>query len=445
MQLTNLSKKSSRGQMLLSVLIATGVFAILASAIFTLVAASFDFINFNRSRIAARYIAQERIETIRNLPYDSIGTDGGVPSGNLPQEENVKANGLNYLVKTSIVYIDDPFNGGPPNNTDYKRARIEVSWEGLAASKKNPVVLITDIEPGQNEENAEGGSLVVLVYDADGSPLQGADVTITAPTDPVVNLVQQTNSNGEVSIPGAPLCISCYSISVTKSGYSTDRTYSEAEVTNPIKPETSVIDGEITQISFAIDEVGTISISSKDSRANNFTNLANVSFQLRGNKIIGTDAYGKPVYKYDSVYQTDSGGNFNLSNAEWDTYQVLMPAPTSWDISGNIPLQPLSLIPGGSITLTFSVEPSSTNSFLAIVKDPSQNLIASASARLTLSGYDESIYTGATESADFGQAFFSGLTEDTYTVTATASGYTNFNGTFDVSGYTTGQIVLTPE
>jgi hypothetical protein len=443
-------KNLNTGQMLLSVLIAIGVFAILAHAIFTLVAGSFDLINFNRSRITARFLASKKIESIRNMNYFDIGTVGGIPDGLIVEEENTQLNGLNYKITTSVIYIDDIYDGTAPSDLDpedYKRIRVEISWEGLAASRKNPIILITDINPDDNTESTEGGTLNILVFDSDGLPLPGADVHVVASsTNPTVDLTQQTGVNGGVSLPGAPPCVGCYEITVTKPGYSIDRTYSTSEVTNPIKPHTSIFSDQITQMSFAIDEVGTINISSFDSRANGFTTLGNVPFRLRGNKIIGTNSLGQPVYKNFSDEVTDGSGNFTLTNAEWDTYQILMPSSSTWNISGNNPLQPLSLLPGNTIGLSFTVESFTSHSLLAIIKDPSQNLIASVSARLIFPpSYDQTVVSGSDEDPDFGQAFFSGLTENTYTVEATASGYVNFSGTFDVSGYTTSEVVMTPE
>lgn len=439
--------KRNRGQMLLGILISTAVFAILAHAVFTLVASSFDLVNFNKSRITARHLAQEKIEIARNLSYDNLGTVGGIPDGIISETENVARNGLNFVVKTSIIYIDDPFNGsGSGNNTDYKRVRVEVSWEGLASSRKNPIVLVTDVNPQEND-SITAGTLVILVFDANGEPVPQAQVNIVATSiSPPVNLTQNTNDEGKVTLPGATPCNSCYRITVTKNGYNTDRTYATSEVTNPIKPHLSVLVGEITQISFAIDLTGSISIHSVDSRDNSYVPKGNILFRLRGNKIIGTNALGQYVYKTDQNYTTDGGGNFSIPSIEWDTYSVLMPTGTSWDISGSTPLQPLSLVPNGSIDFTFAVESHTNHSFLAIVKDPSQNLIAEATARLIdPPSFDESLQTGATLSADFGQAFFSDLGEKTYQFEATASGYLNFTGNFDVSGYTVGDVVLTPE
>jgi hypothetical protein len=447
-----LPNKNQEGQILLSILIALAVFAILSHAVFTLISSSFDLVSFNKARITARHLAEEQLELIRNLPYSDVGTVGGIPSGILNQSETKSVNGLNYKIKTSVTYIDDPFDDTAPADTapdDYKRARVEVSWEGLAASKKNPIVLISDIT-ANTYSSVGGGTLTVLVLDANGEPVPQAQVTIFSDTvTPTVDLTLETDSSGQVVLPGATPCVSCYHITATKIEpgitYSTDRTYSTSEVTNPSKPDASVFDDDVSQVTLAIDVVGTINVSSLDSRENNFVPLGNVSFQLRGNKIIGTDAYAQPVYKYDQTLTTDGSGNLNLSDMEWDVYRVQMPTSTTYDISATQPLLPLILSPSGSIDFTFAASPHSDHSLFVTAQDTSLNLIASASARLYDDvGFDETKPTGSSDSADVGQVLFSNLEEKTYHLEATASGYFNFIGDFDVSGYTTADVVLTP-
>lgn len=446
MRLPPITSKNT-GQTLIGILIAIAVFSILSHSIFTLVSSSYQLVSFNRARITARHLAQERMEIIRNLDYDDVGTVGGIPQGILAQEENLSKNGLNYTVKTAVVYIDDAFNGtGPPNNTDYKRARVEVSWEGLADSSRNPVVLITDISANASS-TPNGGNLVILVFDANGNPVSQATVRVVASsTTPQVDLTLETNSQGEVALPGAAECVSCYEITITKDGYSTDRTYSTSEVTNPQKPHVSVFADSISQVSFAIDVVGTLNISSVNSRENGFAPFGDVPFRLHGNKQIGTDAFAQPVYKYDEIVTTDSSGNINLENMEWDVYRISMPTTTSYDISGTSPLLPLNLTPSGSLSFTFSLDTHTDHGFFVTVKDQSQNLIASASARLyNDTGFETIETTGILDDPDFGQTLISGLAEETYHLNATASGFIDFNGDFDISGYTKAEIIMTPQ
>jgi hypothetical protein len=440
--------KQQHGQILVSILIAIAIFAILLHALFTLVAASFDLVAVNRARITAKHLGLDRIETIRNLAYEEIGTTEGIPNGILEETETININGLNFTTKTSVIYIDDEYDGQGSDDLfpDYKRVRVEILWEGLAKPSKNPLVFVTDIAPAIAQSYASAGNLQIAVIDAYGLPVPQASVTIFADSiDPTVNITTNTTDAGTTSLPGAQPCIECYQITVTKEGYSTDRTYSTIEVTNPIKPHVSIIEGSVTQVTFQIDTVATLNVTSVASRENGFSVQPDVSFRLRGSKIIGTDAFAQFVYKYDETHSTDAGGNLSLNSLEWDNYYVFMPEVTSYDISGNFPLLSLNLLPASSLDYTFSTEAHSDHSLLNIIKDPSQNLIENAYLNLTSGAYDEATISGKLNDPDFGQVFFSNLDSKSYNYTATASGYFDANGSVSVDGYTQNDIILSPE
>jgi hypothetical protein len=441
--------QSSCGQLLIGLLIGIAIFAILSHAVFTLTRLSFSLVSYNRARITARHLAQEKLELIRNLPYDDVGTVGGIPGGPLVQSENIVRNGLNYLVKTSIIYIDDPFDETAPSDllpTDYKRVRVDVSWEGLAASGRAPVVLASDIAPRGIETTAGGGTLSILVFDANAIAVPQADVKIIAATvDPPVELDLQTNDNGRVVLPGALVCTDCYQITVTKSGLSTDRTYSTSEVANPNKPHKTVLEGEVTEVSFAIDKLSTLNIASFSDRDSNFAPMGNVTFQLRGQKTLGTDASDLPVYKFDKQFTTDGGGNLIITDVEWDNYEVNLPDTSGLDIAGTNPLIPVSVLPDTTVNFTFALAGKTAHRLLAVFTDPGQAPIASVSATLSFGSYEETKLTGLDTDPDFGQVFFPGLADKNHTLEATTSGFLDLETKVKILGYTREDIILDPE
>lgn len=441
--------KKESGQSLIEILIAMAVFSILATAIFTLVASSYQLVSYNRARTTALHVAEQQLELIRNLPYDDVGTVGGIPSGTLPQDQQTQMNGLTYDVKTAIVYIDDPFDGTFPTDTlptDYKRVRVEVNWQGTSSSSRSPVVLLTDVAPKGVESTAGGGTLSILVFDANSNPVPQAQVTITASAaNPPVNVTLNTGYNGIIILPGAPPCIACYHIVVTKNGYTSDRTYSTTEIANPNNPDKNVQQGQLTEVSFTIDKISTLNIASLQSRANNFAPLANVGFHIKGTKTLGTDTSSNSIYKVDNYYTTDGSGLFALNNLEWDNYQISMATASSYTISGSNPILPLQILPNTNTNFSIALSNSTPNSLLIEFVDSSSNPIASVSAHL----YDGSIYdntatSGATLDPDFGQVFFSGLSSETYSLDASASGYQNYSNTVPVSGATVDKVFLSP-
>jgi hypothetical protein len=441
---------AKRGQVLVSLIISTGVFIILSHALFSLVFSSYRLISFTRARVSAKHLAQERVELTRNLAYNNVGTVGGIVPGSVPQVEQRLVNGLLYSITTSVVYVDDPFDGTAPTDTlanDYKRVRVDISWEGVAPSRGNPVTLITDIAPRGIETTVGGGTLSILVFDANANPVPQASAHIVAnAVTPAVDTTLETNSQGRMILPGALACNQCYQITVTKDGYSTERTYSSTEVANPSKPHQSVLEGELTEISFAIDRLSTIHLSSHDSRENGFTALGNVNFILQGEKIIGTDATDIPVYKYEESFSTDASGALDIPDLEWDNYTILMPDPTSYDISGTKPLIPFILSPNEELDVAFSVEAHSDHGLLSSFIDPSQNPISEVTATLTDDAdYEEIITSGLETDPDFGQAFFPNLSAQTYHLQAEADGYQTTTLDLNVSGQSSEEIILSPE
>jgi len=441
--------KKLSGQSLIGILVALAIFSILAQAVLTIAATSYRFVSYNRARITARHLAQEKIEFIRNLPYDRIGTSGGIPSGTIAQTESIKRNGLSFSVRTTIIYFDDTFDDTAPADilpTDYKRVRVEVSWEGLESSNANPIVLLTDITPKGVESTAGGGTLSIIVFDASGNPVPEASVHIVASSvTPAVDLTMLTPVNGRLIVPGAPACISCYQISVTKNGFSSERTYSTADVANPTKPHQTVIQGQLSEISFLIDRTSTLNIATKNGRESGFSNLGNLSFRLRGEKTIGTDVSAQPVYKYDKILTTDSNGFLVLNDMEWDNYYFAPNPPSSYDISGTQPPQPVVVQPEKSVAFAISLVSSSTNSLLLSFTDQQDNPVATVSATLTKDAYSSSGTSGLMSDPDYGQIFFGGLDEDSYTLTATHSAFIDYSGSIQVSGHSTEKVILTPK
>lgn len=425
-----------KGEMYIGVIIAMAIMMILTQAIVSLIFAAYDFVSFTRARTTARHIAQEQIEIIRNMNYDSIGTQGGAPSGSLPQAETTVRNGQAYNINRSIIYVDDVFDGTAPSDTvptDYKRIRINVSWGGINPSQ---VTLTTDISPTGVETVVGGGTLSILVLDSQGIPVSQAEVHITASTvNPPIDITQLTNVNGRIVLPGVPICNACYRIEVTKDEYSSERTYSVAEVANPSKPDVTILEGQVSEVGFSVDRLATLNIAVVSDRNNGFVPLANQTVRVQGSKIIGTTELDAPVFKFDQEFTTDSGGNIQITDLEWDSYGFAPSTSSGRVISSTVPLLPLSVNPNTETSLTLGLSLSSPNSVMATFVDANQVQIATASVTLrNSSGFEETLLSGAPEDPDFGQVFFTGLTTGSYTIEATASGFQDFSDTLIVGG-----------
>ncbi len=385
---------NKKGFTLLEVLIATAIFLIFALGIYAGISLIFKIVYQSRTRILETALLAERLEIVRNLPYDSLGIVNGNPSGVLPYVTTTVRNGQSFYLVTTVRNIDDPFDGtvgGTPNDTspaDYKLVEISAICEGCL--QQTPVMLSTIVAPKQLEGATQNGALFIQVFDANGLPVVGADVTVTnTAATPNTVVHDTTGSDGYLRIVDTPTGTMNYDIRVSKSGYSTDYTTPvSVAVPTPIKPPSNVVSQTITDISFSIDRTGSLDL--------HFINpscvaIASAPFSIRGDKIIGSEPN---VYKYDRNLTANGSGNYSFSNFEWDKYYITATG-TTYSIGGSIPMLPLDLTPGLTQEASIILQSYSANSLLVKVNDAGTGLpLSDAVVHLTASGYDETRSTG---------------------------------------------------
>jgi len=219
----------------------------------------------DKARIGAVSLANEQMEKIRNLAYNDIGTEGGIPPGPIPQNQTISLNNIQYTIKTFIQYIDDPSDGEGENDengitADYKKARIEVTWP--SKQPVDPVIAISNFAPPGIETIEGGGTLIIQVFNAQAEPIAQANVHIVNPTvDPPIDLITLTNDQGKVIFPGTPAA-SSYQVIVTKEGYSTAQTYDATpENPNPNPGHLTILESQTTEASFIIDRLSNLTIT----------------------------------------------------------------------------------------------------------------------------------------------------------------------------------------
>ncbi len=218
-----------------------------------------DTTNQVQAKTTAVSLANARLELLRSMTYDDIGTVGGIPQGSIPQVETVTINGRDFTIRTLIYWVDDPADGLGADDvnqitTDYKEAKVEVSWETRRGSDQ--IFLLTRMTPRGMESTVGGGTLTVNVFNANLQPVEGADVRIlNTTTTSTIDTIRSTNVDGAAVFGGAPAAPQ-YQLFVTRPGYSSAQTH-QATTTNP-NPTTqpvTVVAGENTTLLFQIDRV----------------------------------------------------------------------------------------------------------------------------------------------------------------------------------------------
>lgn len=373
---------------------ASAIFLLFALGIYSGISLVFKVVYQSRMKILETALLAERLEVARNLPYDQVGIINGIPSGVLPAVTSTIRDSQIFSLVTTVRNIDDPFDGtlgGTPNDTapaDYKL--VEMSAICLGCLQQTPVILSTIVSPKQLEGASQNGALFIQVFDNNGLPVAGANVSVTNTAQtPNVVVSDVTDSDGFLRIIDTPTGTLSYHINISKSGYSSDYTVPVSiDVPNPVKPPANVVSQAITDLSFSIDKTGSLGLHFISPAC---ASVASVPFNIVGEKKIGT---GPDVFKYNKNLTANSSGDYNFSNFEWDKYHVSVTSP-AYTIGGSTPLLPIDLTPGLTQNASIILQPHSANSLLVEVKDASTGLpLSDATVQVIGSGYNESRVTG---------------------------------------------------
>jgi prepilin-type N-terminal cleavage/methylation domain-containing protein len=387
--------KTRNGFTLIESLVGIAVFMIIAVSVYQAYTALVSATQVSRLRITATALANERFEIIRNLPYADVGIIGGIPGGRIPRTQNIIRDNTEFVVVTTIRNIDNPADGtfgGVPNDlspADHKLAELEI----FCPLCRNfvPLTFTTWVGPRGLEMGSTNGALFVRVFDAFGQPVPGANVSIiNNQANPVIRINDTTDNGGMLRIVDVPPGVEAYEITVSKPGYSSDRTHQTGASgnPNPIKPHATVAVQQLTEISFAIDRTSTLNVSSV---TNTCVPVPSISFGLSGSKLIGTNP---DVPKYTASHVTDGAGRRTISGLEWDTYNLNLTAEFH-DLAGATPLLPFVLNPNSNQSLNLIVERKNPRSVLVTVRDASTRLsLSDATVRLQGTGYDMTLITG---------------------------------------------------
>lgn len=249
----------------IEVLVTAAIVALVFGGLFAAVQAMVALINDSKAKAGATALATERLEYIRSLAYDDVGTAGGVPSGLIPQTRTVTLNGIEFSERVLVEFVDDPADGAGAADSnliqnDYKRAKVEYSWRGRNSTSS--IALVTNIVPPGVETTAGGGTLRVFVNDASVVPVAGAQVRFVNDTGTSsINTIRFTDPSGMAQLGGAP-ALSSYEISVSRAGYSTDGTaVATGTLSSPNQPVVSVAEASVTTQYFQIDELSDLEIA----------------------------------------------------------------------------------------------------------------------------------------------------------------------------------------
>ena len=372
----------SKGFTLIESLVSIAIFSMMALVVYQAFFLTYRNAIANWENTTISSLARQYLENARNIPYAQIGTIQGNPHGSLPDFANPSTatiGNTTYQMYFEITYLDDPADGTAllgtdPVPNDYKQVKLSV--KNTTTGKITNFV--TSISPSGLENMVSGGALSLSIIDAFGQPVPDATINITNNLlSPSINLSRLSDSNGKWIEVGLPNSGNSYHITVTKNGYSSDQTYPiTGQNPSPTKPDATIGNGQVTQISFGIDKTSNLTFNTLNQTCGA---IPGVGLEIKGAKLIGTPN----IPKYDNTFTSNSNGQAPLSNIEWDNYTPALTGNT-YMIYGSSPIQQINLLPDTSQTFNLILGAKTTNSLLVIVKDSaSGNPIEGASVTLT--------------------------------------------------------------
>jgi hypothetical protein len=396
---------SKKGTSLIDFLLSMAIVVMLFGGVYAVYFSIVNAVQNIGTRNAAAAVMANEIETIRNLPYASVGTVGGIPSGVLPQSQTVAYGHYTFTLQTDIRSIDDPFDGtlgGTPNDTspaDYKLASVQATCTSCTGTFL-PVTVTATVAPKNLETNAGEGSLFIYVLDAIPSAVSGASVHVTnASVTPAIDLTDTTNASGVLELVGAPTSTQGYQVTVTKAGYSKSQTYPPGAPgnPNPDDPNLTVVNQTVSKKTLRIDRVSQMTVLTADNRCR--------AIPLEPFKIQGSKTIGPGILKFSTSSATNASGSTTFSNLEWDDY-LLAFQDASRNVAGTIPLDPFTVNPNTATTFRFILAPGSNPSLLVTVTNAATGAgIPDASVTITKGGFSAS---STTDHATLAQSDWSG-------------------------------------
>jgi type II secretory pathway pseudopilin PulG len=350
------NKQSQAGFTIIESLISVMVVALIGLAVLSAVVGGLRFTQLSKEQALAYAIANEKMEELRNMPYDDLATVQGTiyPPGNIVDEETIDRENVRFTIKIRIDFVDDPFDGDAQGTIpdkpvdlfpyDYKKIEISV----IRPNRANPIAkLVTNVGARAAETDRGTGILLITVLDAQGQAVAGATVTVqNLYVIPPVSIVTQTDINGRVMIPSLPPeNQNRYHVEATKAGYSTDQTYPRtAQNPNALQPDLNVLVQQITSQTLVIDQVSTLAILVRDV---NESLLGGLELTISSDKLAYTNP-DTPKNQWTEI--TNSDGQIVLQNVEFDSYGFTVPNP--YRICSSSPFQKVPVPPNSTVTAT---------------------------------------------------------------------------------------------
>jgi type II secretory pathway pseudopilin PulG len=219
--------RAEEGFGLIEMLIATTLFLCVSAPLVGVLLASVAQQKLSRERTLAAQAAQTAIESIRALPYNSVGTQNGNPAGTVASSQaanQLGIPGLDATITTRISFMDDAPSTSYRTRADYKRVVVTVVRNADSRRLTQDVTYVSPPGGGTYAGQNEGIVLAQVIDGALNTPIVGAGVTLSG--GPTPSRTDTTDASGSVTFPAllpTSPALDHYDVTALMSGYATMR------------------------------------------------------------------------------------------------------------------------------------------------------------------------------------------------------------------------------
>jgi Tfp pilus assembly protein PilV len=212
---------------LIETLFALTMFAIVSAPMVGILLASVAQQKTSKERTLAAQTAQSAIESVRALPYDSVGVNGGNPTGSVAAAmpaSQLGIQGLDATVTTRISYMDDAPATSYRTRADYKKVVVTVVRNADQRQLAQDVTYVAPPGAGAYAGQSQGIVLAQVIDYALNTPLPGATVSVSAGPSPT--RTDAADPSGATTFPSLlPTTVSLnhYDVTSALTGYVTLR------------------------------------------------------------------------------------------------------------------------------------------------------------------------------------------------------------------------------
>jgi prepilin-type N-terminal cleavage/methylation domain-containing protein len=162
---------------------------------------------YNRQRTLAQQAVMQKVEYVRSLPYDSIGTVAGNPSGTVTTSDSLTSStGLNATLTTQITYVNDKTPSGFQSEANYKKIVMTVTRNKDGRQLAKEATFISPPGDGTFSASAKGLIGATLMDYATGSLIPNVEVDLgTGPSAPRKDISDATGRVGFPQLTPNPL------------------------------------------------------------------------------------------------------------------------------------------------------------------------------------------------------------------------------------------------